>query len=151
MEGRLTEIHLLGLLAQKVLTFYRSVCSFPLYMARQNCSDPFCSHGSSSAEGTCLWPWRGWSYCHFPRLPARCWHVAGGKASSTGTRKTAANTWGKAGVSSPEAAYLYFQLKWPWSHFPAGHTYSPCSISELPVDSINLGTVCRATSRQPNP
>lgn len=59
VEGRLTEILLLGLLAQKVLTFYRPICSFPLYLARQNCSDPFCSYGSSAAEGTCLWPCHG--------------------------------------------------------------------------------------------
>lgn len=59
VEGRLTEILLLGLLAQESTYFLQAYLLFSPLLARQNCSDPFCSHGSSAAEGTCLWPWRG--------------------------------------------------------------------------------------------
>lgn len=54
VKGRLTETTYQAYIAQKALIFYRPVCSFPLYLAKQNCSDLLGSHGSSATEGTCL-------------------------------------------------------------------------------------------------
>lgn len=66
VEGRLTEILLLGLLAQKVLTFYRPICSFPLYwqdrialilsahMAAVLLREPVCGQGEAEATATFL-------------------------------------------------------------------------------------------------
>lgn len=93
-----------------------------------------------------------WNYCHFPKLLARCWHAAGGKASRAAQAqgKLQPVPWVRQGFPLQRLSTSVFSLN--------GHGVismqdapTPCSTSELPIDGINLGTVCREISRQPNP
>lgn len=141
VEGRLTEIAYQAYLAQKVLIFTGLSALFPsawwdrialilsAHMAAVLLREPVCGHGEAEAT-------------------ADIWLVA----------KPAAQAQGKP-QPVPGVRQGFPLQRLPTSVFSLnGHGVismqdapTPCSTSELPIDSIDLGTVCRENSRQPNP
>ena len=126
MERALAEIRLSGVLAQKILHFYRQRFLFspPPGKAEPLHTSMLPREPGTTGEPTATATALGWAVS---QRPAGWW-----QNQQRQQRKTTADaTRRKAGFSPPQAAYLCFQFKWPESHFPAGYTYS--SLQQLGV------------------
>lgn len=150
VEGRLTEIAYQAYIAEKVLIFAGLSALFPstwqdrialilsAHMAAVLLREPVCGHGEATATAT------------FPSCQpdADLWLMAMPAAQAQGKPQPVPGV--RQGFPLQRLFTSVFSLN---GHGVISRQDTPtlCSTSELPVDSINLGTVCRETSRQPNP